>query len=242
MCIRRLLVNFIHRFATVAVSNRELRPVGNYGFPRSESESMSGSHTLIACHECDLLHRIPPLAYGERAKCSRCGAPLYTRKRDSFEHTILLAVTSLILFALANTFPFMTFELHGRVQQSLLSTGVWEFFERGMWALGLLVLAATIVFPFLKIIGMLYVLVPLEFNYRPWKAALVFRMVEQCQTWAMMDVYLLGVIVAVVKLADLAILVPGVAIYSFVALIIALAAADSALDPHEVWERMEKIR
>jgi len=209
---------------------------------RSTIKDMTMPHLVIACHECDLLHRLHSLRYGERAKCSRCGAALYARKRDSFEHTILLAVTSLILFALANSFPFMTFELHGRVQQSLLSTGVWEFFERGMWELGLLVLAASIVFPFLKIIGMLYVLVPLEFHYRPWKAALVFRMVEQCQTWAMMDVYLLGVIVAVVKLADLAILVPGVAIYSFVALIIALAAADSALDPHEVWERMEKIR
>ena len=57
----------------------------------------------------------------------------------------------------------------------------------------------------------------------------------------MMDVYLLGVIVAVVKLSDLATLVPGVAIYSFVALIMALAAADSALDPHAVWEKMENI-
>lgn len=202
---------------------------------------MTATHILIACHECDLLHRVHPLRYGERARCSRCGAALYAKKRDSFEHTITLALTSLIFFTVANAFPFMTFELHGRVQESLLSTGVWEFFERGMWELGLLVLAASILFPCLKILGMLYVLVPLELNRRPWKAALVFRMVEHFKTWAMMDVYLLGVIVAVVKLADLAILVPGVAIYSFVGLIIALAAADSALDPHAVWEKMEKI-
>jgi paraquat-inducible protein A len=202
---------------------------------------MTATHILIACHECDLLHRVHPLRYGERAKCSRCGAALYAKKRDSFEHTITLALTSLIFFTVANAFPFMTFELHGRVQESLLSTGVWEFFERGMWELGLLVLAASILFPCLKILGMLYVLVPLELNRRLWKAALVFRMVEHFKTWAMMDVYLLGVIVAVVKLADLAVLVPGVAIYSFVGLIIALAAADSALDPHAVWEKMEKI-
>ena len=202
---------------------------------------MPTQHTLIACHECDLLHRVHELHYGERARCSRCGAALYAKKRDSFEHTIILALTSLILFTLANVFPFMTFELNGRVQQSLLATGVQEFFERDMWMLGFLVLAASILFRALKILGMLYVLVPLEYNRRPWNAALVFRMVEQCQTWAMMDVYLLGVIVAVVKLSDLATLVPGVAIYSFVALIMALAAADSALDPHAVWEKMENI-
>jgi len=111
-----------------------------------------------------------------------------------------------------------------------------------MWELGLLVLAASILFPFLKIIGMLYVLVPLEMNRRSWKAAPVFRVVAHCQTWAMMDVYLLGVIVAVIKLADLATLVPGVAIYSFGALILTLAAADSVLDPHAVWEKMEDLR
>ncbi|GJL60911.1 MAG: hypothetical protein NPIRA03_37680 [Nitrospirales bacterium] len=166
---------------------------------------------------------------------------LYAKKRDSFEHTIILALASLIFFTLANFFPFMTFELNGRVQVSLLSTGVQEFFERDMWELGILVLCASIIFPALKILGMLYVLGPLEFNRRPWHAALVFRMVEHCRTWAMMDVYLLGVIVAVVKLSDLANLVPGVAIYSFVALIFTLAAADSALDTHMVWEKMEKI-
>lgn len=202
---------------------------------------MTASHTLVACHDCDLLHRKRPLQFGERALCLRCGAVLYAKKRDSFEHTITFTLTSLILFILANVFPFMTFELHGRVQESLLSTGVMEFFERDMWTLGLLVFSASILFPALKIFGLLYVLVPLEFNRRPWNAALVFRMVEHFQTWAMMDVYLLGVIVAVIKLADLAVLVPGVAIYSFVALIINLAAADSALDPHAVWEKMEEI-
>jgi len=202
---------------------------------------IAAEHLIIACHECDLLHRIHPLRYGERAKCSRCGAGLWAKKRDGFEHTIILTVTSLILFILANVFPFMTFELHGRVQTSHLSTGVVEFFDRGMWELGLLVLAASILFPALKILGMLYVLVPLEMNRRPWKAAPVFRVVAQFQTWAMMDVYLLGVIVAVIKLADLATLVPGVAIYSFAALILTLAAADSALDPHAVWEKMENL-
>jgi len=200
------------------------------------------SHHLMACHECDLLHHIHPLRYGERAKCFRCGAALWAKKRDSFEHTIVFALTSLMLFILSNVFPFMTFELHGRVQTSHLSTGVLEFFERGMWELGLLVLAASILFPFLKIIGMLYVLVLLEMNRRPWKAPQVFRVVAQFQTWAMMDVYLLGVIVAVIKLADLATLVPGVAIYSFGALILTLAAADSALDPHAVWEKMDDLR
>ncbi|HBP87285.1 MAG TPA: paraquat-inducible protein A [Nitrospirales bacterium] len=208
---------------------------------KSSSHPSRLFHNLIACHECDLLYRVHPLRYGERANCSRCGAALYAKKRDSFEHTIILALTSLMLFTLANVFPFMTFELHGRVQESLLSTGVKEFFERDMWTLGVLVLCASILFPALKILGLLYVLVPLEFNRRPWKAALAFRLVQHFQTWAMMDVYLLGVIVAVVKLADMAILVPGVAIYSFVALIIALAAADSALDQHAVWEKMEEF-
>ena len=95
---------------------------------------------------------------------------MWAKKQDSFERTIIFAVTSLILFIMANVFPFMTFELHGRVQTSHLYSGVIEFFERGMWELGLLVLGASILFPAIKILGMLYVLVPLEMNRRPWKA------------------------------------------------------------------------
>ena len=196
---------------------------------------------VIACQDCDLLHRQRLLRHGQRAMCSRCGAILYRKKRNSLDDTLVFSLTAMIFFFMANVFPFMTFKYEGRVQESVLFSGVRELFVQDMWAVALLVFLVSVVIPLLKIVGMLYVLVPLKLNRRPWSAPRIFRVVETLHPWAMVDVYMLGVIVAMVKLNDFATIVPGAALYSFAALLIAMAAAGAALDPHDVWERLDVV-
>jgi paraquat-inducible protein A len=196
---------------------------------------------IVACQDCDLLHRQRVLRDGQRAMCSRCGAVLYRKKRDSLDDTLVYSLTAVILFCMANVFPFMTFKYEGRVQESVLFTGVKELFVQDMWAVAILVLLVSVIIPLLKIVGMLYVLLPLRMNRQPWYAARIFRIVETLHPWAMVDVYMLGVIVAMVKLNDFATIVPGAALYSFAALLITMAAAGAALNPHEVWERLDMI-
>jgi len=199
----------------------------------------ASTHSLIACHDCDFLYRKHPLRYGERATCSRCGALLYQKKRDSLDRTLTLSLAALILFVLANAYPFMTFKLSGRIQESHLITGVEELYLQGFMELSVLVLLTSILLPLVKILGTLYVLLPLKLNRRPWKAPQIFRFIEALGPWAMMEVYLLGVIVAYVKLIDMATIVLGIALYSFAALIVLVTAAGMTLDPDEVWERLE---
>ncbi len=151
----------------------------------------------------------------------------------------MLALTALILFILANVYPFMTFKLQGRVQESYLITGVEELYVQGFLELSVLVLLTSILLPLVKILGTLYILLPLKLNRRPWKAPQIFRFIEALGPWVMMEVYLLGVIVAYVKLVDMATIVLGIALYSFAALIVLVAAAGMTLDPDEVWERLE---
>ena len=196
---------------------------------------------IVACQDCDLLHRQRILRDGQRATCSRCGAVLYRKKRNSLDYTLVFSLTALILFFMANVFPFMTFKYEGRVQESVLFTGVKEMLAQDMWAVAVLVLLVSVIIPLFKIAGMLYVLVPLKVNQRPWHAARIFRIVEALHPWAMVDVYMLGVIVAMVKLNDFATIVPGAALYSFAALLISMAAAGAALDPHDVWERLDVV-
>ncbi len=196
---------------------------------------------IVACQDCDLLHRQRLLRHGQRAMCSRCGAILYRKKRNSLDDTLVFSLTAMIFFFMANVFPFMTFKYEGRVQESVLFSGVRELFVQDMWAVALLVFLVSVVIPLLKIVGMLYVLVPLKLNRRPWSAPRIFRVVETLHPWAMVDVYMLGVIVAMVKLNDFATIVPGAALYSFAALLIAMAAAGAALDPHDVWERLDVV-
>lgn len=203
---------------------------------------MSDARHLLACHECDLLHRTQALADGDTAKCSRCGAVLYQQKHNGLERTLMLNLAALVLFVLANVYPFMTFELEGRVQQNTLITGVLELYGNGMVMLAVLVFCASILAPAMKILGTLYVLLPVSFNRLPWKAASAFRWIQTLSPWAMMEVYMLGVLVAIVKLSQLATIVPGIALYSFVALIVITAAASVTLDPRIVWDRIEVAR
>jgi paraquat-inducible protein A len=88
-------------------------------------------------------------------------------------------------------------------------------------------------------IGLLYVLVPLRFNRIPWKLKEVFRFIQFLRPWAMMEVFMLGILVSIVKLAKMATIVPGIAAFAFMALIFVLAASLAVLDPHAVWERIK---
>ncbi len=199
----------------------------------------ASSHTLIACPDCDLLSRLPTLRDGERAVCPRCGAVLYHKKPHTLDRALIYSLTALIFFGMANIFPFMSFKLQGREQVTFLVSGGIELFRQGFWGLSFLVLAVGVVFPFLRIVGILYILIPLKINRRLWRTREIFKFVEAITPWVMMEVLMLGVIVAYVKLIDLAAVVPGVSLYSFAAVIVFMTITTAALNPAEIWERLE---
>ncbi|MEJ2101261.1 MAG: paraquat-inducible protein A [Desulfobacterales bacterium] len=198
--------------------------------------------SLIACHECDLLQQSRALPMGATARCARCGAVLYRRKRNSLDRVLALTIAGLILFAVANLYPFLTFRLEAQIQETTLITGIIELYNQGMWIIAGVVLLTSIVMPLLELTGMLYVLLPLKFNRRPWNLALSFRMVRRFEPWGMMEVFMVGILVAFVKLSKMASIIPGTALYAFMLLIFVLAASAASLDPHIVWDRMEHRR
>ena len=195
--------------------------------------------SVIACHECDLLHQRRPLPPDGTARCVRCGAALYRRKQNSLDRVLALTVAGLILFGIANVYPFLTFRLEAQVQETNLITGVKELYQQGMWIVAGVVLLTTIVMPLLELTGMLLVLVPLKLQRRPWKLALLFRAVRTFRPWGMMEVFMIGILVAVVKLVKMASIIPGPALYAFMVLIFILAASAAALDPHIVWKTLD---
>jgi paraquat-inducible protein A len=193
---------------------------------------------LMECHDCGMFLRPRALPEGGRAKCPRCGAGLYRETHRSMDYAIALNLAGLVLFAIACLFPFMTFKLEGRVQTSTLITGVLEFWDQGLWPLAALVLAVTIVIPLSKMLATLVVLIPLRFGLPARGLGPLFRAVELMHPWAMMEVFMLGVLVAYVKLTDLATLELGRALFAFSVLIIVLAASESLLEPRNVWARI----
>ena len=200
----------------------------------------SATATLVACHDCDLLHRKRPLQVGAHARCIRCGAFLYSYKPQTVEWTLALSLAALILFIVANVYPLLDFQFHSQTQKASIISGVQELYAQGMWELAAVVFTASILAPLLKILALLYLLLPLHFDYRPWWAIQVFRWIDRLHPWAMTEVFLLGILVAFVKLSDIATIVPGIALYAFAALIVVMAAADGTLEPDTVWDRLEE--
>jgi paraquat-inducible protein A len=198
--------------------------------------------SLIACHDCDLIQRLPHISEAGTIQCIRCGAILHQKKRNSIERTLALTVAGLILFSLANAFPFLAFKLEAQVRQTTLLTGIKELYAQGMPELSVIVLLTTVLVPLAQMLCMLYILLPLKFRRIPLGLPRVFRFVHHLQPWSMMEVFMLGILVSVVKLAKMANIVPGVALYSFLALIFVLAAMTASLDSHLVWEKWDDKR
>jgi paraquat-inducible protein A len=167
---------------------------------------------------------------------------LYQNKRDSLNRTLAFVIAGLILFTVANTFPFLAFQMETLRTQTTLITGVRELYAQGMWELAVVVLLTTVIVPGAQLSGLLYVLLPLKFNRIPPRAAPVFRSVQNLQPWSMMEVLMLGILVSVFKLGKMATIVPGLALWSFGLLILSLAGAIAALDPRIVWERLGSQR
>jgi paraquat-inducible protein A len=196
---------------------------------------------LIACHDCDLVLAAPVVPPGGAAKCSRCGAVLFKEKIDSLNRTLALTIAGLVLFAVANTFPFLTFEMQGRATQTTLGTGVVDLYREGMTPIAALVALTAIAAPAVQLSTLLYLLLPLRLGRVPPALAVVFRVMRRIQPWSMMEVFLLGILVSVVKLAGMADIVPGLAIWAFGVLILVIAAANASLDPRIIWRRVEEL-
>jgi paraquat-inducible protein A len=196
------------------------------------------TENLIACHECDLLQRLPEHEGSYVARCPRCNALLHRGVHNSIDRTLALTLAGVILFVVANAFPFLAFKLKGQETQATLISGVLDLYTEGMWEIAVLVLMTTIVVPLIQLLVLLYVFVPLKFNRVPWNMAAVFRTAQSLSPWSMMEVFLIGIIVAIVKLVGMAQIIPGLALWSFVLLILTLAAAAANMDSQVVWDRV----
>lgn len=205
---------------------------------RVEASSSVGDEEIIACHECGLVHRLPMLAGDALARCRACRGTLFRQVDNAIDRSLALSLAALSLFVVANAFPIMGMALEGQRTVTTILDGAWALYADGMWPVALVVLATGFLMPLAKIAGMLAILLPVRLGRHPPWLVPMFRWVERFHPWSMLEVYLLGVIVAIVKLRELATIELGVALYAFVGTILLMAAADAAFVPHAIWRRL----
>lgn len=190
---------------------------------------------LIACEECDAIHCRLVLGHNEVALCGCCGAAL---ERDMSVHSrraLPLTIASLLMFVIANVFPIVEMQFQGNVNQTTIIGAVFSLNAAQMPGVALLVLFTIILFPLMQLLAMMYLLVAVKrTEYHHPEFNFVARLVQIVRPWAMVEVFLLGTLVAYVKLTSMATVVPGTALLAFGALTILLTAVLS-FNPRHIW-------
>jgi paraquat-inducible protein A len=180
----------------------------------------------FVCHECDALQQVSEINPGNTVNCICCGSKLFRNPVNGIEKPLALIIAAALLFIVANVYPVMTINIAGIERATTLTGSAMIFIE-----LGSPELAATV---------LLYVLLSIRFDLGlPYTRPLLVW-ASRLLPWAMMDVFLLGVLVALVKLVALASVLLGPGFYAFIALIFAYAAATASLEPHTLWESIDR--
>jgi paraquat-inducible protein A len=156
----------------------------------------------IACRFCGLVQADAALEEGESARCARCGTTLRRRRRASVDRTLALALGGLILFLPANAYAILTFSVVGRSNANQLLTGVGGLFENGAYVVGALVLLASVLAPLARLFLAVAILLPIRLGRPELSSPRLQHIHDELATWAMLDVYLLAIVVAYAKLTN----------------------------------------
>ncbi len=202
--------------------------------------TMRSSAQIMECHDCGLLHDVPPLQDGMRARCSRCGATMEHFRAISLSHAYAYSLAGAACFAMANFLPFIKLEISGRIQVAGLVTGIKSLYDQGLWELAIVVGITMLVAPGLQILARLAVLTGLRMRRPPRWLPLVHRGSSFVGRWAMIEVYIFGLIVAYVKLIELASIELGPAVFAVAALMLVTVATSALLDDETIWRSFER--
>ncbi len=193
----------------------------------------------VACPACDLLQHVPPLAPGAKARCPRCAETLASRPADPLDRPLALTVAVAIVFIIANTQPLMGLEAVGRQASTTILGGAYEMWVQGRELTAMVVAFCVVIAPASYIAFMLTVLLAVRRPPAPHWVAELLRWADFMKPWSMSEVMMLGILVALVKIAELATVTPGTGMYAVGLLVILLPAIMVNFDPGEVWRRVE---
>jgi paraquat-inducible protein A len=194
---------------------------------------------LVACQHCDLLQRLPDLPPGASARCPRCNKELWRRRQDSLNRTLALSLAAVVLYVVANSSPMLGLNAVGHAASTTVLGGALQLWDDGQEIVAGLVLFAAVIAPALQIGFMLMIALGAQRDRPPAWVGTLLRHHPTTRTWSMIEVMLLGVLVALIKIAELATVIPGVALYALGALVFVFAGIQASFDPREVWERIE---
>ncbi len=193
----------------------------------------------VACAHCDLLQHLPDLPPGGKARCPRCGHTLATQPIDPVDRPLALTLAAALVFIVANTAPLMGLSAVGRHASTTIINGAYEMWLQDEKLTAAMVAFCAIIAPGGYILFMLTVLLAVRRPPAPHWVGEMLRWADSMQPWSMNEVMILGILVALIKIAELATVDAGIGMYALGGLVVLFTAIGITFDPREVWKRIE---
>jgi paraquat-inducible protein A len=184
------------------------------------------------------VQRLEALPPGAVARCSRCRSTLVKSGVNSLGRTAAFALAALILYVPANIYPILRMDLYGAHSENTVWEGSKALFQKGEILVAVIVFLASMVIPFLKLLGLFYLVVTTRFRSarRRRERTWIYRALDVIGPWAMLDVFLLAMLVALVKLGSMATVLPGPGLFAFTAVVVLTILATVSFDPRLIWD------
>ena len=194
--------------------------------------------TVVCCPACGLVQRLAPQPRGAAYECARCGAFLTERKTAASLHlTAALSLAALILYVPANIYPILSMSMYGAYNENTVWEGVVSLAQYNQWFVAIVVFLASIVIPLLKLAGLFFLVATARIGTRRGQRlrSRIYGFIDVVGPWAMLDVFLLAVLVALVKLGSLATVAPGPGLIPFACVVVLTMLASQTFDPRLIW-------
>ncbi len=195
---------------------------------------------ILACPGCDLLLRKVPLTPGEKLCCPRCEEVLRTPKKNTVDNSLVLALTGLLLFPFAIFMPIMTLDTMGIKNTGTIFDGVISTWNTGYIFVALILALTSIFFPLIKFLLLAYISLNLKLDRVPQHLPALMRTYIHLDEWGMLEVFMIGILVTIIKMHHMANIHYNVGFFCFVALMTVALGSSITLDKEEFWVEIEK--
>jgi paraquat-inducible protein A len=193
---------------------------------------------LVACPWCGLIQRLEAPQACMAVACGRCGSLIARAEGNSLNRTAAFSLAALFLYVPANIYPIMRMEFHGVFIESTVWDGCVRLFQDGQWFVAIVVFLASLIVPLLKLLGLFFLVTTTSLNSRYARSARtrIYRIIGWIGPWAMLDVFLLAILVALVKFGRVATVTPGPGLVAFTAVVVLTILASASFEPRQIWE------
>ncbi len=198
---------------------------------------------LVACPQCDALHRAQSLPDGARAHCQQCGIVLMTSQPAAMAQVLSLALTAFVMMIAAVSFPFLTLDAGGLHNATSVIDAVLAFNDGYAFPLAVAVAFFIVIIPLMRLSALIYALGPLVREKSPRNGArTAFALAERLRPWSMAEIFIVGVTVALIKVAGLAVVTIGPAFWAFAGVVVITVLKDQLICRYSIWEALDSAK